>query len=56
VLSSLGVQVNDLSHYLDDKFVNNLYKHAYCVDWIDMAQDRDHWRAPLNMALNFRVA
>jgi hypothetical protein len=25
------------------------------VDWIDMAQDRDQWRALLNMALNLRV-
>jgi hypothetical protein len=22
------------------------------MDWIDLAQDRDHWRAPLNMAIN----
>jgi hypothetical protein len=25
------------------------------VDWIDMAQDRDQWRALVNTALNFRV-
>jgi hypothetical protein len=25
------------------------------VDWIDMAQDRDQWRAPLNTVLNLRV-
>jgi hypothetical protein len=25
------------------------------VDWIDMAQDRDHWRALVNTALNLRV-
>jgi hypothetical protein len=23
------------------------------VDWIDVAQDRDQWRAPVNTALNF---
>jgi hypothetical protein len=25
------------------------------VDWIDMAQDRDHWRARVNTVLNLRV-
>jgi hypothetical protein len=25
------------------------------VDWIDMTQDRDHWRALVNTVLNLRV-
>jgi hypothetical protein len=25
------------------------------VDWIDLAQDRDQWRAPLNTIINFWV-
>jgi hypothetical protein len=25
------------------------------MDWIHPAQDRDHWRALLNMVMNFRV-
>jgi hypothetical protein len=25
------------------------------MDWIGLAEDRDRWRALVNMALNFRV-
>jgi hypothetical protein len=25
------------------------------VDWIDLAQDREQWRALLNMVMNLRV-
>ena len=26
------------------------------MDWIDLAQDRNRWRAIVNVAMNFRVA
>jgi hypothetical protein len=25
------------------------------MDWIDLAQDRDHWRALINMVMNLRA-
>jgi hypothetical protein len=25
------------------------------MDWIDLAQDRDHWRALMNRVMNFQV-
>jgi len=30
-------------------------KWGGCMDWIDLAQDRDRWRALVNAAVNLRV-
>jgi hypothetical protein len=39
-----------------DNFKMNLRETGWDgVDWIDMAQDRDQWRALVNMALNLGV-
>jgi hypothetical protein len=36
-------------------WVDNREKGWDGMDWIDLAEDRDQWRAPVNMVMNIRV-
>jgi hypothetical protein len=39
-----------------DDIKNDLIERGWdIVDWIDMAQDRDQWRALVNTVMNLRV-
>jgi hypothetical protein len=35
-------------------FINGFFLLS-AIDWIDMAQDRDQWRALVNTVMNLRV-
>lgn len=40
-----------------DSIVINLTETGYdAMDWIDLAQDRDEWRAPVNTSTKLRVS
>jgi hypothetical protein len=40
---------------LRHKLVDNIKMNLREMDWIDLAQDRDQWRALVNTAVNLRV-
>jgi hypothetical protein len=44
-------------HYEDqDNIKNDLREIGWDgMDWIDLAQDRDHWRLVVNTVMNLRV-
>jgi hypothetical protein len=37
------------------RWVDNIKMDLREMDWIDLAQDRDQWRALVNTVMNFRV-
>ena len=43
------------SHRLEGNIKMNLREVGWGVDWIDLAQDRDWWRAFVNAVMNLRV-
>jgi hypothetical protein len=43
-------------HRWVDNIKKDLREIGWCgMDWVDLAQDRDQWRAPVNMVVNLRV-
>ena len=38
----------------EDNIKMDLHEVAWGVDWIDIARDRDRWRAVLNAVMNVR--
>jgi hypothetical protein len=55
LLSTVIYVCNNSSKWVDNITVN-LRETGWCsMDWIDLAQDKDQWRAIVNMLMNFWV-
>jgi hypothetical protein len=42
-------------HRWEDNIKMDLHEVGWVMDWIDLAQDRDRWRAVVNAVMNLRV-
>jgi hypothetical protein len=42
-------------HRWEDNIKMGLHVMGWGIDWIELAQDRDRWRAVVNAVMNFRV-
>jgi hypothetical protein len=42
-------------HRLEDNTTTNFNETGWGVDWIHLAQDKDKWRALMNMVTNLRI-
>jgi hypothetical protein len=42
-------------HRWEDNIKMDLQEVGWGMDWIDLAQDRDRWRALVNAVMNLRV-
>jgi len=42
-------------HRLEDNIKMDIREVGGCGDWMELAQDRDRWRALVNTVMNFRV-
>jgi hypothetical protein len=42
-------------HRWEDNIKMDLQDVGWCVDWIELAQDKDRWRALVNAVMNVRV-
>jgi hypothetical protein len=50
----------NVDYFLPNRWVDNIKLDLRetgldGIDWIDLAQDRDHWRALVNRVMNLRV-
>jgi hypothetical protein len=42
-------------HRWEDNIKTSSRSRMWGMDWIELAKDRDRWRAPVNVAMNLRV-